>query len=140
LPPGKYKLRLVAYVIDPETGQVLDIYELWKALRVKEPVFDEFAASEARSSLKETAAAFQADIVNTETIGEAVLALPTESEDVTYAVTKSSKPELIDNDGILVALPETESETVTLYVTISSKENPDEQETVKVKVTLKGQE
>ncbi|MBR8660793.1 S8 family serine peptidase [Brevibacillus sp. NL20B1] len=140
LPPGKYKLRLVAYVIDPETGQVLDIYELWKALRVKEPVFDESAASEARSSLKETAAAFQADIVNTETIGEAVLALPTESEDVTYAVTKSSKPELIDNDGILVALPETESETVTLYVTISSKENPDEQETVKVKVTLKGQE
>jgi minor extracellular serine protease Vpr len=140
LEPGKYKLRLVAYVIDPETGEVADTYELWKALRVKEAEIGENAKKQADSSLKETADAFKADVANTETIGEAVLALPKDTEDVTYEVTKSSKPELIDDKGVLVALPEKGSETVTLYVTITSKENPDEQETVKVKVTLKEQE
>ncbi|WP_285854646.1 S8 family serine peptidase [Brevibacillus borstelensis] len=145
LDPGVYKLRLVAQVVDPDLPrgeQVVETYEIWKSfkLEINETEKGKRTTEKNDDSLKQAAEEFEGNVVNTDKVGEAVLELPEDSDAVTYAVTESSHPELIDNAGVLLALPEEGNETVTLWVTIASKDNPDQTEKVKVKVKLEAGE
>ncbi|TCZ78757.1 hypothetical protein E0485_06670 [Paenibacillus albiflavus] len=78
---------------------------------------------------------FTPNITNTTILGEPVLTLPT-TKGVTYKVTESNKPDLIDNDGTLLALPETNPTSVDLTVTITSNADPEIYATTNVKVPL----
>jgi minor extracellular serine protease Vpr len=132
---GKYKLRLVAYSVDPSkpTGeQILNVYEAWKAFAISEG--DDTAESAAKA-VKNAANKFTAKVENTSKLDKPVLELPEDTDSVTYKVTKSSHDQYIDDNGVLKALPGKKT-VVTLYVTIASVKKPSVKETVRVKVTL----
>ncbi|MGE5701656.1 MAG: S8 family serine peptidase [Clostridia bacterium] len=137
LKEDSYKLRLVGQVVDPSAPpkkRIIHEYEIWNTVRISEnpePALLEKIVSKAASS-------FEAEIVNTTDIGKAVLELPEDTDEVTYAVTRSSNPKLIGHDGVLKAVPSEAdgSKNVTLTVTISSTVNTSVKKTVKVKVTL----
>ncbi len=136
LEPGRYKLRLLASVVDtskPKGEQVVKTYELWKSFRIEGAKSN---TASSKSKLKQVADDFTPKVVNTENSGEAVLSLPDDADDFTYRVTKSSRTDFIDDDGVLVALPEESEVTVTLIVTIASKDDPEKQKDVEVEVKL----
>lgn len=144
LEPGVYKLRLAGHVVDPELPlgeQLIESYEIWKSFKVEmnDEAYKRSVKKQAKQ-LEEIADDFAAEVVNTEKIGEAVLELPQDTDEVSYAVAKSSHPDLIGHDGVLVSLPEEGEKTVTLWVTLTSKNNEDESKQVKVKVKLKASE
>ncbi|USG68316.1 Fn3-like domain-containing protein [Brevibacillus ruminantium] len=140
LEPGVYKLRLAGHIVDPDLPrgeQIVETYEIWKSFKVEAK--SNRSTLSTSKELKQIADQFKADVVNTEEVGKAVLELPEKSDLVTFSVTESSHPDLIDNEGVLVALPEKGAQTVTLWITLTSKENPDETAQVKVNVKLKAE-
>ncbi|NGQ95915.1 S8 family serine peptidase [Brevibacillus sp. SYP-B805] len=137
LDPGKYKLRLVGYTVDPtlpKGEQIVNTYEAWKAFAISEGD-GESASAAAAKAVKKAEDAFKAKIVNTSELDKAVLELPEDTDDVTYRVTRSSNDKYIDDNGVLKALPDDKT-TVTLYVTIASAADPSVKATARVRVTL----
>lgn len=134
LDPGTYKLKLVGQNVDPSKDagdNIVNEYEVWSTFGIS--ATPERALLE--KAVNKAAAAFKAKVVNTTEVGEAVLELPEDTDDVTYAVVRTTNSELIDKDGVLQALP-TESTNVTLSVTIASTVDESVSKTLRVKVTL----
>ncbi|RNB91456.1 peptidase [Brevibacillus fluminis] len=134
LDPGTYKLRLVGQVVDPSKDagdNIVNEYEVWNTFGISEA--PERALLE--KAVNKAAASFKAKVVNTTEVDKAVLELPADNDDVTYAVTRSSNTQLIDKNGVLKEVPK-ESTNVTLTVTIASAVDESVTKSVRVKVTL----
>ncbi|WP_274518891.1 S8 family serine peptidase [Tumebacillus flagellatus] len=135
LAPGTYKIAVWGTQIDKDGELVLDnngnlvaSYDVWHSFGITNN-------STAQETVVAAAESFQANVTNITAINQPVLTLP-ETAGLKYAVTASSNPTLISNDGVLKSLPKAGNATVDLTVTVSSATDPKVKSTARATVTL----
>ncbi|MGE5702544.1 MAG: S8 family serine peptidase [Clostridia bacterium] len=118
IPNGMYRVSLHSLRLDPSTMKVDLIGEYYQYVTVinSDPLPPKDAL---KKQVTEAAQSFEPIAVNTKVIGERVLYMPVEPENLDFTVVHSSDQTYIRSNGILRALPE-QKQTVTLKVKISS--------------------
>ncbi|WP_256256579.1 S8 family serine peptidase [Paenibacillus sp. BC26] len=132
LADGTYRLEVSALVLGEDGQPLLDKdgnHYAYTSVTT-------FAVHSYGALVQAAAEDFAATISNKTVLDQAVLTFPVK-EGVTYHVTKSSVPSLIDDAGVLKAQPSSTT-TVNLTVTIASEIMPDVKTSRTVTVTLAG--